>query len=248
MAESGIYEIVNLVNGKRYVGSAVNFRVRWGQHRRLLRRGEHYSPAMQRAWTKYGEASFEFRIIKVCERERLLHEEQSELDSRWPEYNNCPVAGSSLGRKLSSETCAKIAASKTGLKMPPRSPEHRAKLSAANKARSPNPESIAKMAATKRGRKLPEEHKARIGSGLKSAWDDGRRLREKSPEWRAKIAATLTGKKLSPEHRAAVSASMRGKKRGPYNISLEERQARSERAKATAAQRNAARWARPLSE
>src|SRR5690606_12600098 len=173
MAESGIYEIVNLVNGKRYVGSAVNFRVRWRQHRRLLNRGEHYSPAMQRAWQKYGPAAFEFRVIKVCEREQLLTEEQAELDGRWPEYNNCPTAGSSLGRKLSAETRAKIAQSKVGITLPPRSAEYRAKLSAAMKARAPNPERVAKMAATKRGRELPAEHKARISDGLKSAWDDG---------------------------------------------------------------------------
>ena len=29
---SGIYQIRNLVNGKRYVGSAVNLRARWRQH------------------------------------------------------------------------------------------------------------------------------------------------------------------------------------------------------------------------
>lgn len=216
MAESGIYEIINLVNGKRYVGSAADFSIRWRQHRRLLNRGEHYSPAMQRAWLKYGSESFEFRVILVCPKERLIAEEQAELDREWPAYNNCPTAGSSLGRKLSESTRQKISASKVGLKMPPRSEGHRAKISEAMKRRPPNPERNAKMAATKRGRTISEEHRAKISAGLKSAWDAGKRRREKSAEWRAKIAATLTGRRATPEHRANQSAAQMGKKRGPY--------------------------------
>lgn len=245
MADSGIYEIVNLRNGKRYVGSAVNFAIRWRQHRRLLNRGEHYSPAMQRAWIKYGPDAFDFRVIRKCGRHELLAAEQDELDRRWPEYNNCPTAGSSLGRVLSPETRAKIAASKVGLKMPPRSHEHRAKLSEAIKRRPANPERVAKMAATKRGVKLSHEHKAKVAAALQSSWDNGVRSRERSPEYRAKIAASLRGRTLTPEHRAAVSTAMRGKKRGPYNISAEERLARSERAKRTSAARSAARWGKP---
>lgn len=33
MKASGIYEITNLINGKRYVGSAVNMYRRWYAHR-----------------------------------------------------------------------------------------------------------------------------------------------------------------------------------------------------------------------
>lgn len=58
MAESGIYEIVNLVNKKRYVGSAINLRVRWRQHRSALIRGDHANTLLRRAWNKHGEANF----------------------------------------------------------------------------------------------------------------------------------------------------------------------------------------------
>lgn len=216
MAESGIYEIVNLVNGKRYVGSAVNLQVRWRQHRRLLRLDAHYSKHLQRAWNNHGEDGFEFRVICAVDRERLIEAEQAEIDRQWPEYNNCPTAGSSLGRKLSQETRAKIGASKAGKKLPPRTEEYRKKISELMKARPINLERNAKMAATKRGSKLAEPHKAKIAEGLQRSWDNGFRTREKSPEWREKIAASLRGKKLTPEHRAAVSAAMKGKKRGPY--------------------------------
>lgn len=244
MAESGIYEIVNLVNGKRYVGSAVDKDLRWRQHRNALRRGDHPNVHLQRAWAKDGEQSFVFRMIEVCEPAQLIEREQVHIDAR-ADYNICPNAGSSLGRRHSEGTRAKISEKKRGQKMAPRTDEHRANISKALRGKSMNPSSIAKMAETKRGSTLPPEHRAKIGAGLKAAWADGKREREKSPEWRAKIADTLRGGKLSVEHRKAVSEAMRGKKRGPYNISDEERRARSERAKANAAKMNAARWGKP---
>lgn len=201
MAESGIYEIINLVNGKRYVGSAVNVAVRWRQHRRLLNRGEHYSPAMQRAWRKYGQDGFDFRIIKHCPLERLLAEEQAELDRRWPEYNNCPTAGSSLGRVLSPKTRAKIAASKAGLKLPPRSGEHRQALSARWKGKAKSPEHMEALQAGRRRQVRTPEQRAAVGESLKRAYAEGRKSRDRSPEYRAKIAATLRERAKSTEFR-----------------------------------------------
>lgn len=51
-ASSGIYEIVNTINGKRYVGSAVSLKRRWVDHRRDLRAGKHHSRHLQNAWAK----------------------------------------------------------------------------------------------------------------------------------------------------------------------------------------------------
>ena len=41
----GIYEIVNLCDGKAtaYLGSAVNIKYRWTSHRRDLRKDSHYN-------------------------------------------------------------------------------------------------------------------------------------------------------------------------------------------------------------
>lgn len=60
---SGIYEIVNLENGKRYIGSAQNILRRWKHHRFLLANGRHCSRYMQASWKKYGEDKFEFRVL-----------------------------------------------------------------------------------------------------------------------------------------------------------------------------------------
>lgn len=61
---SVIYKIVNLVNDKFYVGSTTNQKVRFRQHRKLLRENRHHCRHLQAAWNKYGEDKFEFRAIE----------------------------------------------------------------------------------------------------------------------------------------------------------------------------------------
>lgn len=59
-----IYKIVNLVNDKFYVGSTINKKVRFRQHRKLLRGNRHHCKHLQAAWNKYGENKFDFQIIE----------------------------------------------------------------------------------------------------------------------------------------------------------------------------------------
>lgn len=99
----GIYQIVNTVNGKRYVGSSVDIDKRWREHIRLLKASKHHSRHLQSAWNKYGEDSFEFDVIEECEPHHLVDREQSHIDNL-SHYNCSPTAGSSLGVKHSAET------------------------------------------------------------------------------------------------------------------------------------------------
>ena len=66
----------------------------------------------------------------------------------------------------------------------PHTPEHRARLSAANKAKKLSPEARAKISAANKGKK-------------------------RSPEARAKISAANKGKQFSPETRALISEGLR---------------------------------------
>lgn len=59
-----IYKIVNLVNDKFYVGSTIHKKVRFRQHRKLLRNNKHHCKPLQAAWNKYGEDKFDFRVIE----------------------------------------------------------------------------------------------------------------------------------------------------------------------------------------
>jgi group I intron endonuclease len=164
---SGIYQVLNLVNGKRYVGSAANFVKRWAEHRRQLREGIHHSRVLQRAWVKYGPAAFIFKPLLICAPKDLEMYEQRALDGYQPEYNICKIAGSSLGTKRSPEQRERVAAALRGKKRGPHSPEHRAKIGAARRGKKRAPFSAAwcsKIAANsqRKRRPLTAAHKERL--------------------------------------------------------------------------------------
>lgn len=58
MKQAGIYSFVNLVNGKRYIGQAVDIDKRILSHSIGLKSGHHDSPKLQNAWNKYGYQNF----------------------------------------------------------------------------------------------------------------------------------------------------------------------------------------------
>lgn len=103
----GVYEIVNTVNGKRYVGSSVDIEARWSAHRHRLRSGRHHSKHLQRAWNKHGESAFVFSIIQECGKPELLGIEQQHIDSQ-SEYNIMPIAGRNTGYKHTDEAREKM--------------------------------------------------------------------------------------------------------------------------------------------
>lgn len=64
MSKSGIYKIINVVNNKFYVGSAVDLRRRKTRHFSELRTGRHNNKHLQAAWAKYGETAFTFVVVQ----------------------------------------------------------------------------------------------------------------------------------------------------------------------------------------
>ena len=111
---AGVYQIRNIINGKRYIGSAVDIKNRWGRHRRMLRGEYHPNVHLQRAWNKYGEGVFRFDDILECGPELCVPYEQWLLDHWKPEYNMCPTAGSRLGRKHTDVAKARMSKAHTG--------------------------------------------------------------------------------------------------------------------------------------
>ena len=103
---SGVYAIVNLSNGKRYIGSSIDVAKRWRVHRNDLKIGKHHSVKLQRAFAKYGAENFDFQILEcVAERSLLAEREQYWINlhqsSTRNGYNACPVAGNCSGLKAS---------------------------------------------------------------------------------------------------------------------------------------------------
>ena len=112
-ARSGIYEILCIPTGKRYIGSAIDLRCRLRDHRAYLRRSNHHNRYLQRAWNKYGENKFVFRILLYCHKADLIFYEQRAIDlyqvfDSKQGYNLSPTAGSQLGYKHYESTKKKI--------------------------------------------------------------------------------------------------------------------------------------------
>ena len=75
-----IYMIINLINGKIYIGSTNNISSRFNNHRSKLNRGIHENNHLQNAWNKYGYDSFEFKNLMVCSDSERNHCEQMFMD------------------------------------------------------------------------------------------------------------------------------------------------------------------------
>lgn len=104
----GIYKIENTITGDCYIGSSINIVQRKNRHFKDLKNKKHHSIILQRAYNKYGECSFYFKIIIIIkEALMLLPLEQYYLDKFKPKYNISPTAGSPLGCKHTKETCEK---------------------------------------------------------------------------------------------------------------------------------------------
>lgn len=133
----GIYLILNVLDGKSYVGSSRDVVRRLYVHRRMLRRGEHHSPQFQRAFDRDGEAAFSFAVIERCDLSALLVREQVWINERRSAdsafgYNVCAVSGTRAGVPQPESQKAALRNVHLGK---PKSAETRAKMSAAAKGR-----------------------------------------------------------------------------------------------------------------
>src|SRR6266567_111656 len=117
---SGIYRIVCTSNKRFYIGSAANLRARSRDHLSGLRRNAHDNQKLQRAFNKYGEASFIFEVIEFVLLPFLLEREQYWLDKLQPfgekGFNIAHFANSTMGLSPSPEARAKSRATHLGKK------------------------------------------------------------------------------------------------------------------------------------
>lgn len=66
METAGIYHILHVASGRRYIGASVHVVRRLSEHKRQLRGGRHHNIRLQRAWHRDGEDAFEFRHLVTC--------------------------------------------------------------------------------------------------------------------------------------------------------------------------------------
>ncbi len=119
MMNTGIYIIINILNGKIYVGSSSSpqgLKNRWNRHLYFFRNNKHNNVHLQRTYNKYGEGIFRFFVIERCESIICIEREQYWIDLLKPDYNMCPKAGSSLGYKHTEESKRIMSALKKGIR------------------------------------------------------------------------------------------------------------------------------------
>jgi len=216
LLKSGIYCIKNIITNKIYIGSSINLKNRINEHKRYLSKKTHHSSHLQRSWDKYKEEAFEFNIIERVCNEKLLEREQYWINfykssNRKFGYNICPIAGNTLGVKMSEEVKRKTSERTKGEKNPmfgkTHTPEVRKILSDFHTGLKVTDEFREKMSIVTNGenngmygRNHSVEAKESIATKLKQR---GGYLGEKNPNY---------GKKWSIEQRKAMSERLLSEK------------------------------------
>lgn len=95
MMTCGIYAIINVINGKQYVGKSINIERRWKLHLSQLRANERCKDCnryLYNSFRKYGESNFKFIYLEAFdeineellkERELFWMEELNTLDRKF---------------------------------------------------------------------------------------------------------------------------------------------------------------------
>jgi group I intron endonuclease len=182
----GIYKIINVVNNKFYVGSAVDFAVRKRKHWWQLRRGTHGNKHLQAAWVKYGEQAFTFVIVEELPSETDI----LAAENVW------------LKEHVGKDYCYNLATDATA----PQLGMTGEKNSMWGKTFSHTEEAKTKIAAASKARVQTEEEKAKRRKSMRG--------HHVPASTRAKISATLSGEgnywfgKKRPDHGAKVSRAV----------------------------------------
>ena len=220
--KSGIYSILNIVNNKVYIGSAVNLKKRINSHRYSLYRNRHRNSHLQFDWNKYKENSFKFDILEKVKNKNLLVKEQYWMDhyrcyiSKFG-YNICLVAGNTLGIKHSEET-------KKKMKGKIFSNEHKRRMSESRKGYRHTDEVKRKISEANKGNKNflnhkhTDETKRRLSEANKKhkhTDETKRKISEANkgrPSWNKGVSQTVEARKKMSNSRLGMKMKLNFKK------------------------------------
>jgi len=83
----GVFQIVNQVNGKRFIDSALDLDVIYNRHSFQLRLGVHRSSALQEEWNRYGAEHFTFEVLEKLDDETAqttnVSEQLQAMKEKW---------------------------------------------------------------------------------------------------------------------------------------------------------------------
>lgn len=223
MSICGIYKIENLINGKVYIGQSIDIEKRHIGHRSELQNQKHSNRFLQRAWNKYGEINFIFKIIEECEELELDEKEIFYIDKYRESgkvYNMTDGGGGSRGNILTEETKNKISQSKKNPSI-----ETRIKLSKAAKGRIHSEESKRKLSEILKGRIFSEETRLKLSETAKKRkhTDETKKKlseinRNRPEEVIRKLSESHKGYVMPEEQKEKIRKSNIGKKHSNESI------------------------------
>ena len=195
-----IYEIVNSVNGKKYIGKHVGdvSDGRWYGHTSTLNKNKHSNCHLQHAWNKYGADNFQFNtiesdILTIDElnlREVFYIKKYKTMDDRFG-YN---LREGGTGGRLSEESKRKLSKSllegyRTG-----------------------------RIVTWNRGISRTDEEKLKMSLTRVKRWEEGKIIswnvgKPWSKKMKKKISESLVGRTLDDKHKLAIA---KGGRPQPY--------------------------------
>lgn len=155
-----IYQLINVKNGKRYIGQSKRPNHRMSAHRTLLRRKAHHNDFLQRDWNAQLETDFAGSILESCEDSIA-----NERETFWINYFEGNVynlqSGGTEGFSIDSYSVKKQQQSWTAEKR-----QKQSKLKTGVPLSAAHKEALQQAAQRKAGKERSEEVKQQISETL----------------------------------------------------------------------------------
>lgn len=197
-----IYKVTNKINGKCYIGHAVNFMKRKNEHIRKANNDDTNKQYFHNALRKYGLENFEWSILKEdasLEDEKRFIEEYQSFHLHGMGYNLTLGGEGKLGFRPTESTKEKLRIAHTG-KTPTESQLKALHENALKMIGTKRPDDVKeRISAAHKGRKFSEEHKRNISLNHASKKEIGKFYQ--SQEYKQKMSESLRGKTRTPEQR-----------------------------------------------
>ena len=191
-----IYEILNTINGKRYIGCTKNTEKRFSQHRRALDANKHKNGYLQNAYNKYGSDNFQYNIIIVFNSEDDMYLNERKMISESDHIYNLTEGG------LGGDTFTNRSEESKAIT--------RERLSKASKINNEKNKSLHSENTTKLWKN--DEYRKKVLKGV--------RENAKKPEYREKLSKGVKKALENPDIRQKWSDCKKGKNNGRWKGSL----------------------------
>lgn len=209
---TGIYKIINNVDGKYYVGRSLNVNGRVQFHFKLLSKNKHFNYKLQEAYNQCGRDNFRWEIVEECDSSNISEREQEFLNECKLDPNKSynlsylsdsigadseeirrRISKANKGRKFTEEHKLKISLALKGIKRKPISNETRLKMSKSHKGK------LVGELNPMFGKRFSDEQKQKWSENRKGHLNSNYKGKQMTNEVRERISNTLKSKYKSGE-------------------------------------------------